>query len=426
MVRALIEQQRLILHRLDDRLAPYYPSDPLFAQPAATAGAPWPETSKAMPVTAMGPMVGACVDDYLEKHLKRWQPRTHKARIWQLGYLVEFLSADTPITSVTPADIREFRDGIIRLRANRGRSKAQTFRQKQTESIEGRISTKSAAIIFEPCKAFFRHCKSVEGLIERNPAEDVRMIMDVLPKGKKSRRPFTADELEVLFRCPIFTGHKSPYRRLQPGSIVTKDARYWIPILGLYTGLRLGEIVQLHLVDLEVDGPIPFLSVNEDRPQGGDRKHVKSRAGVRVVPLHPDIMQLGFGDFVRKWKKLRKGNHRLFNEIAFGAYGQASGEFSKLFARQLDLIGLDDPALCFHSLRHNAEDAFRDALQPQYVINKLIGHDDGSIANSYGEGVSLEVAYGAVRAMKLKFRLCALNGDNDAASQKSEEAGGAK
>ena len=395
MVRALIEQQRLILHRLDDRLAPYNPIDPLFTHPTIATSTPqyeWDAPSPLMPDIHKGPTMGACVDDYLGKHLKRWQPRTHQARVWQLGYLVEFLGADKPISSVSSTDIRTYRDGILCLRANRGRSQSQSFRQKQTENTECRISSKSAAIIFEPCKAFFRWCKSVEGLIERNPAEDVRIVLDVQQKGKKSRRPFTANELTVLFSCPVFTGQKSPYSRLQPGPIITKDARYWIPVLGFYTGLRLGELVQLHLADIDVDGPIPTLSVNEDRPQGGDRKHVKSKAGVRVVPLHPEVMLLGFGDHVRKWKKLRKGSHRLFNEIAFGAHGQASGEFSKLFARQLDLIGLDDPTLCFHSFRHNAEDAFRDALLPKYVIDKIIGHDDGSTANIYGEGVALDVA----------------------------------
>ena len=167
----------------------------------------------------------------------------------------------------------------------------------------------------------------------------------------------------------------------------------------------MGELVQLHLNDVFLDGEVPHISINEDNTQGGDRKHVKSPAGIRKVPLHPEILELGFGAFVVKRKKLYKGDRRLFTEIRYGAHGQASGEFSKIFARYLDKIGLDDRALCFHSFRHNAEDALRDALQPQYVIDRIIGHDDGATSSHYGNGVSLNVAHDAVKAMKLGCRL---------------------
>lgn len=62
--------------------------------------------------------------------------------------------------------------------------------------------------------------------------------------------------------------------------------------------------------------------------------------------------------------------------------------------------GLHDPALLFHSFRHNAEHAFRDALQPQYVIDGIIGHSDGATSAGYGEGISLAVANDAVKAMR--------------------------
>ena len=67
--------------------------------------------------------------------------------------------------------------------------------------------------------------------------------------------------------------------------------------------------------------------------------------------------------------------------------------------------GLHDPALVFHSFRHNAEDAFRDALQPQYVIDRIIGHRDGATSAGYGEAASLATLNAAVTAMRLKVRL---------------------
>ena len=167
-----------------------------------------------------------------------------------------------------------------------------------------------------------------------------------------------------------------------------------MPILAFYSGARLGEIIQLHLADVDSEGGTSFLRITEEGGDGNqlDAKHVKSEAGVRKIPLHPDLLDLGFLLFVEKRKQQRKGSKRLFPEIKFGADGQASTVFSKWFGRLMSKAGLDDPALVFHSFRHNAEDAFRDALQPQYVIDRIIGHSDSATNAGYGEGISLERA----------------------------------
>jgi hypothetical protein len=92
----------------------------------------------------------------------------------------------------------------------------------------------------------------------------------------------------------------------------------------------------------------------------------------------------------------------LFWEVPYGADGQPSTTFSKWFARYLDKLGLTDPALVFHSFRHGIEDAFRNAKQPQYITDQIIGHSDGKVSSEYGKGVSLEVALEALKAAKLE------------------------
>nr|WP_147414291.1 hypothetical protein [Sphingomonas gilva] len=342
VARALVEQQNVFLLRLEDRLAPIRPVDPLFAKEIGQGGsnvdeAAVPPMLRSVPEPT-GPRLGHAIASYLDTHRKVWRPRTHKARIWQLGYLEQFLGAERAIASITAHDIRAFRNGILALRVNHGRSPTQTFAEKQTASEKHRIAIKTATIIFEPTKAFFRWGKSVEGLIDTNPAEDIRIIADKKPKGQRTRRPFQEDELRMLFQSPLFTGCKSRHRRFVPGSSLIRDAKFWVPILGLYTGCRLGELIQLHLCDISLAGPIPFISINEDNNRGGDLKHVKSAAGVRRVPIHPDLIKLGFADYVAGYAKRRKGNRRLFDEIRYGCDGQASTEFSKFFARFMSLV----------------------------------------------------------------------------------------
>ena len=74
----------------------------------------------------------------------------------------------------------------------------------------------------------------------------------------------------------------------------------------------------------------------------------------------------------------------------------------------MDRAGLDDPSLVFHSFRHTAEDALRNALQPSYVINRIIGHESGHVSDAYGQGVSLEIAQNAINSMALPLSLAKL------------------
>jgi integrase len=400
IARALIEQQRLFQLRIGDRLEPFEPADKLF-QGCWTA----PAVLQTPTFPIIGLKLGDALQNYLETQSKQWIKKTHMARQWQLRYLREHLGEETPLGSITPHDIRSFREAILKLRANHGKTRSQTFAEKQTTSVQHRIAQKTATLIFDSTKAFFRWCKANDGLIDVNPAADVTMPSVKSPKGQKSRLPFTADELHQLFSAPLFTGCKSINRRGQAGPNIIRDAKYWLPILGYYTGARLGELVQLKVRDVLLCGAIPYLSINEENdPTDSHKKHVKSDAGVRAVPLHPHLVALGFAEFVASRQK-KKGTARLFPEFEYGSDGQASTVASKWFARFSDSAGLTDKKLVFHSFRHLAEDAFRDALQPQYVIDRILGHSNGSVSAGYGNGISLETAYSAVCEMKLRLDL---------------------
>lgn len=400
--RAIIEQQRLFLFRLQDRLGPYVPCDDLFRTPlpaiAATVASPTVDRE-----------LQVLVERYLAQGAKAWTSKTVAMRKRQLGHLVEHFGSTTDALSISQAGMRDYRDAICRLRANYKQCSAKTFVGRQTADPSKQIAPKTASLFVEAAKAFFRWAEA-EADISPNPAKDLRLT--VAKKAKtKPRRPFTTDELKVIFSAPLYTGSKSQTYRFEAGPRVFSDARYWIPLIGYFTGMRLGEIVQLHFGDVHLDGPIPFLDVTEESdeaPGSGDAKHVKSVAGIRKVPLHPDLMTLGFMKFVEGRRKRRKGSGRLFFEVKYGAADKMpSGPFSKWFARFLDKLGVTDKAVVFHSFRHNAKDALRNAGQQPYVIDRIIGHAEVASAH-YGDGASLETCYDAVCAMKFKVAVLEL------------------
>ena len=65
--------------------------------------------------------------------------------------------------------------------------------------------------------------------------------------------------------------------------------------IGMFTGARLNEICQLDIADVKQDGDTWFLNITDE---GDDNKRIKSKAGRRKVPLHSELIRLGFLDFV--------------------------------------------------------------------------------------------------------------------------------
>ncbi len=399
LLRAMAEQQRAFQYRLEEAVLPFVPTDPLFVTPDDQDR----RRQADIEATAVGPTMAQLADKYLTARRSQWTVKTYKLNEQKLGFVVEFLGSTRRASSVSAQDIRAYRSAVARLRLGHHTGAGRDFQARLTDDSNHQITAKTASLHFSTCKTLFRWAKA-EGYIPFNPGADIQFDQPKVQKGKKARRPFKAEELKTIFSAPVFTGCQSIRRRFTPGGLRVRDAYFWIPLLAYYGGFRLGELVQLHVGDVHLDGPVPYIEVTEDNSGdlGSDaEKHVKSEAGIRRVPLHEDVMALGFRQFLKDRRKDHKARKRLFWEVSFGRDGQASSAFSKWFGRLLDKIGLDDPTLVFHSLRHGMEDAFRNSLTPQYVIDRVIGHSDGKVSSQYGEGASLDVAYQAVLNLKM-------------------------
>ena len=349
VTRLLIEEQRRFLFRLDERLLPYHPSDPLFGdQPEGAYG---PGTN--VRLQPVGPTVDEVVTAHLKAKSAGWATKTAATRSRQLSYMAEHLGKEVRVSQLTAKDIAALGDAISRLRKGHHTAAAKSFASRQTDDPSQRISAKTASLIFEACKGAFSWAKR-RGLIGTDPATGVELDVATIkvPKGIKARLPFDGAALETLFSSPLYAGHQSAHQRFKPGSVVTRDAKYWVPLIGLYTGMRLGEIIQLTHADVRLEDDIPHLLVTEvDESQSGVVKHVKTAAGVRAVPVHPDLLALGFAQFCADREHRSKGKGRLFCEVSYGADGMPSTVFSKWFGRALDQVGARKPCACVPQLQ---------------------------------------------------------------------------
>jgi len=179
-----------------------------------------------------------------------------------------------------------------------------------------------------------------------------------------------------VFYAPIFTGMKSQHYWKEPGSEIKKDHRYWVPLIALYSGMRLGEIIALTRNDFEREGNIDVMDIKDS----------KTLAGIRKVPVHPNLLAYGLVKFA---EGLGEGSP-LFPDTT-------AHEFSKFFSRFRKSLGITDSKSTFHSFRHTFIDALRNKARiEEPVIQSIVGHSSGNVTRQYGAGYSVEVLHDAV------------------------------
>jgi len=111
---------------------------------------------------------------------------------------------------------------------------------------------------------------------------------------------------------------------------------------------------------------------------------VKSKAGTRIVPLHPEAIAIGFLDFVASSRAA--GQSRLFPELTQDARGYYSDAFQKWFSRFLRSCGAAKAGTTFHSFRHGWADRLREAGVPEDRRRALGGWADTGVDAGYGRG----------------------------------------
>ena len=142
------------------------------------------------------------------------------------------------------------------------------------------------------------------------------------------------EELRRLFTSPVWAGCASSRRRPTTGDLVIKDERFWLPLVAVFSGLRLEEICQLNVDDVRTSESSVYFDVNARPP-----RKLKNETTVRQVPVHSALEQLGFLGYIGQ---LRKANEqRLFPDLEPGGADDRLGTGSgKWFTRYRQQIGI--------------------------------------------------------------------------------------
>ncbi|KVF78907.1 hypothetical protein WS75_06425 [Burkholderia sp. FL-7-2-10-S1-D7] len=135
----------------------------------------------------------------------------------------------------------------------------------------------------------------------------------VVKRTDKSRVSFNDAAIAAIFSSPVYTNGLRPVRG-------AGEAAYWVPLLGLYTGARIEELCQLAPGDVfEESGHWCIRFVNDE----AEGQRVKNAGSVRRIPLHAELIRLGFLEYVAS----RRDQGRLF-DLAPDRHGRGPARVS--------------------------------------------------------------------------------------------------
>ena len=318
---------------------------------------------------------------------------------------------DLPIAQINKNVVSDYISFETRLPPQRRKSpKYRDLSIPQLLELEG-IETQSILNVnkrISKMSVFANWCVR-QGFINESPFKDMQLS---IKKNKSSgREPFNAKDLRRILAKETFlkwtvdfhhkhnpshnetgwfpkgkenwgTTIKSSTRNktlpAQPSGAKNQMPYYWIFPLGILSGLRTNEMCQLRCSDVRKENRIWMIHVEDT-----EDTNVKSVAGIRKVPLHPQLIKLGFIEYIAKQR--RKKKERIFWELTKSRDGyskQVSRHYNERFLPALEIWKKNVKVL--YCTRHTFINKLYTEKVDENVIKTLVGHEKEFTMKHYG------------------------------------------
>ena len=317
--------------------------------------------------TPASPSFSEAINQYVKERKQRWSARTELEFTSTLKLLLSILG-DKKLSHMTRPDCVSCRDHLLEGKGRRGAGKQ---KPRSSKTVNLHITLLSSV---------FKWAVD-QGYMIRNPAE--RLTTPLNTRATEQRKAYSSSQLQtVLSKLPDPQG-------IHP-------ERYWMPVIALYTGLRLEEIAQLRLSDLiSLDGALCF---------NIDGTHLKTASSKRIVPVHPQLLKLGLKVHIEQTKTTECDAY-LFPRLPadrFGRRGRFIGEWYGKFLRKK--CEITDSKVTFHSFRHSFATALKHAGAEGPMIAELLGHTlQGQTFGRYAKEYKPSMLYAAVSKIVFDF-----------------------
>lgn len=206
-----------------------------------------------------------------------------------------------------------------------------------------------------------------------NPVDSVTELYKISEDEEQERlsprRPYSDAELNKVFASDWY----APGSPRWNGKMATDlGARYWTPLICMYHGNRVGEVIQLVASDFTFENDVHCMNIQEDVAGGqpeliaaGVKRSLKNVSTARGVPVHPQLIALGLLEFIQSRRDAAGANALLFPSCVprpGGARPILGRSYEQAYLRFVnDDIG---KGLGNHGYRHQLEDRIRNVQTP--------------------------------------------------------------
>lgn len=374
--RAIVELYRRKMDRYDDRHNHTF-HDKLFA--------PEPPPSVTLKKLA---------DTFLKEKEAEWalngvsESRSDKVRAI-VAVLLEIVGPDMPVGLIDDELVWKVRSSLARVPANRKKLYSDLPLEKAIARGEKEGRKLLSATTQGTYLDTFRDILKLgvrRKLIPFNPAEGAKPLKKNPLSQEERRLPFSADQLKGFFTGSFY--QSCAPKVAEPYSKPDRDWRFWFPLIMLLSGARPNEIAQLKVSNVRLSpGKTRYLDLMAEGA-GPDAIKVKTTSSRRRVPIHSELVRIGFLKFVETRRKADGAEALLFPTLKPNKYDNRAWYPVKRFREKFLPAEIKvGKRRSLYSLRHNVRDALRQINAPPEALRAIAGWSPGGKAASdhYGD-----------------------------------------
>lgn len=210
--------------------------------------------------------------------------------------------------------------------------------------------------------------------------------------GENKQRALKPDELKRMFEGPEMKALADD---------PAEHHKFWLPIICLYTGSRINEVVQLNpQTDIKQDGAgVWYFELSEDS-DGAEGLAKSIKTGVtRRVPIHSKLIELGFLSYFERVKA--SGSKLLFPPWSKldrnGKLRQPGDWFRRRFLTDMGLHGAENESgralRGAHAFRHTfLTYGHAQGLDLERLTHKLPSHQSSVVAGYIDQSLTMSLA----------------------------------
>lgn len=221
---------------------------------------------------------------------------------------------------------------------------------------------------------FFDWAKSAGLYPHDNPVKAKFATTGQLRRATRKWEDFNDEELQKIFAPPY-------------AKEMDKPDFYWVPLMALFSGARLGELCKLTVDQFQIVEGVPVFHVPLSKTESSRRR----------VPIHSTLLNLGLWDCIQALKA-RGATHFLHH--------RPTDYLTKAVGRQwgvwLETCEVKTDRKVFHSFRSTAITEMHNALANGVSVQRAVGHkapETQGVHGDYVRGIRLANVRDAVERL---------------------------